>query len=138
VLLIHVLRETFAGRYTGAWLQADEFGQRALYVAVVGAASADTLTAESAAGQIPDAIPVRLVSSVYTDDRLIDFLETINRWLAANGVTGIGLEIRPDPSKIVASVSRDLPKVAMALRGLLPTDALLINSTEPTNRGWAL
>jgi hypothetical protein len=134
-----VLREAFVGRYTGAWLQADEFGGWALHVAVVDATSDDALVAESAAGQVPDATPVRLASSVCTYDEMLGFRATIRQWLDEHKViAGVGLELRPDLSKNVVSVRSNLPDVAPALRALIPADAILIVSTDPTIEGHVL
>jgi hypothetical protein len=135
VLLVRRLREVFAGRFGGAWLQDDEGGMRALFVAIVDLTPQDALIAGSAGDQMPNASPVRSVPASYTDEERRSFQETVRHWLRVNGVTGVGLESRPDLSKVVATVRADRPEVATALRSLLPSDALLVASIDPNAGG---
>jgi hypothetical protein len=139
VRLIGVLRKAFVDRYTGAWLQADESGERSLFIAVVGATAQDVLTASSVAGQIPSVTPVRIVASAYSEEQLAGFEDDLNQWLDANNVpVGVGSEIRPDLSKIVAYVNSDLPDVVSVLRLVVPSDALLVPALDPTAEGRVL
>jgi hypothetical protein len=122
-----VVVAALGSRFGGMWLR-QEAQKTVVDVGVALLTSTDSATIAAAARGIVD-FPylVNAVSVPYSNLQLDEFDKTLNSALAEGSVTNgesVGLAIRSDLGKIIATLPPDSPDAQAELAALIPVDAI--------------